>query len=54
MLDNPNALRDGALTVAGLYAAVAVAGLTANHWLPSLEKRLPPPFAPPLIPALKR
>ena len=54
MPDNPNALRDGALTVAGLYAAVAVAGLTANHWLPTVAKQLPPPSALPLTEAPKR
>jgi hypothetical protein len=50
MTNNPNTTRDGAIAVASIYAAVTVAGLTANHWLPSVEKLLPPPTVPTLIP----
>jgi hypothetical protein len=43
---SPNALRDGALTVAGLYASLAIAGATAPHWEPTVVKLLSPPVPP--------
>ena len=46
MTNNPSATRDGAIAVAGIYAAVTVVGLTANHWLPTVAKLLPPPTVP--------